>query len=591
MSNPRTFLTKLDTWTPLRTPYRSYFSDVEIETLFAAIRLFQGEKRTVVIAAFENTYAYLGGLAAVTRYLPRYLKKHGERIIFISPLYKKIPAVKQAIASGEIIKKISGIPCKLGTFQGLAACYQQNHSDYPIYYLDCDGFFTAGHDPYTYADKTGLLFDALVFSCAVPFILKALNLNRDIIIHTHDWETALIALSTKIAVIKGILDSVKSVLTLHNSYDEGLPDGVLEYFLGKPSLRRSVLQTSIPLLDGPLTTVSEQFAAELMHDPLQREVFADHLQHSFSMNAPIGIGNGPFKSFRSIINKKILAETNQGKWQLLNSRKIQMRRKLLALLSHSKDTRIIGKLTFKKEQDTIPLFFMSGRFDIMQKGFDVIFHAFKRVRMGSAKLIFSPSNVSNGTDSAYTFFSRYTSECEGDITVWPFIIPREIYRYFISGSSYLVMPSFYEPFGAATEGFVNGTPVIARATGGLWDQIVSVLPCTVPPYYASYSKTTRDRAMPPCGILYHEEYAGVDIGKEWRSIFSSLPDKRMSSKLYSSMVDAAYEAIKAAIEIFQDTERYNQLIENGRYSLERFSWDDVAEKYRRIYSYTARNML
>ena len=41
-----------------------------------------------------------------------------------------------------------------------------------------------------------------------------------------------------------------------------------------------------------------------------------------------------------------------------------------------------------------------------------------------------------------------------------------------AGATFAVMPSFYEPFGAATEAYLAGTPVIARATGGLTGQVV-----------------------------------------------------------------------------------------------------------------------
>ncbi len=592
MPNNATFLTKLDTWTPLRAPLHSFFSNSEIDKLFESARSFDESKRTVVIVACENTYAYLGGLAAVTRYLPHYLVKSGERVIFISPFYKNIPAVKQAYAAGEIKEIFSDQPCELAGFRGAITCYQMDNTEYISYYIDIEKYFEADHNPYNYYDKTKLTDDALAFCCAVPFVLQRLNLSENILVHTHDWETAPAALSMKISVLKNILKSVKTVLTLHNSYDAPLPEGTLEYYLGKKSHGRTVLQTCIPLLDGPLTTVSEPFAYELMHDPLQTGVFADHLQTCFSMNPPVGIGNGLFKTPKRIFTKKILAEANQGEWQPIDKKKNSLRRKLTALLSGTIDERIIGSLSFMKGKKQVPIFFMSGRFDTMQKGYDVIFHAFKRLKRGSAKLIFSPSNPpATEKDPNYVFFTNCTHEYEGDITIWPFIIPREVYQYFISGSSYLLMPSFYEPFGAATEGFINGTPVVARGTGGLWDQVTSASPFAIPSYYSSFLNDYMNDNRHPSGILYHEEYEGAYPGDEWRTVFSFFPEERMASKLYCSMVDAAVGALSTAIDVFHNKKRYTQLIINGLRSLERFRWDDAVEKYRRIYSFTVRNML
>ena len=41
-----------------------------------------GRARTVVLLAFENRFASLGGLAPVMKYLPQQLDKMGERVMF-----------------------------------------------------------------------------------------------------------------------------------------------------------------------------------------------------------------------------------------------------------------------------------------------------------------------------------------------------------------------------------------------------------------------------------------------------------------------------------------------------------------------------
>ena len=42
-----------------------------------------------------------------------------------------------------------------------------------------------------------------------------------------------------------------------------------------------------------------------------------------------------------------------------------------------------------------------------------------------------------------------------------------------SGSTFGVMPSIYEPFGSAIEFLTRGTPVVARKTGGLVNQVTN----------------------------------------------------------------------------------------------------------------------
>ena len=77
------------------------------------------------------------------------------------------------------------------------------------------------------------------------------------------------------------------------------------------------------------------------------------------------------------------------------------------------------------------------------------------------------------------------------------------YQELMAGATYVVMPSLYEPFGAATEPYLAGTPVVARATGGLTDQVTDIA-------------ANPDRAT---GFLYREQIpASVDVAENWQRI-------------------------------------------------------------------------
>ncbi len=588
----QSFHSAWDAWTPRREPYNTLFNESERKRFFSSQYAYNTKKRTVVITAFENNLACLGGLASVTRYLPHYLAAQGERVVFISPFYKNIAAVKNARAAGEIAELFSNQHCVLAGFRRNITCYQHNRAEFPCYYIGCEDYFAPHNHPYGYDNEARLVEDALAFSGIVPFVLNRLHLTNDILIHCHDWETALLAVSSKIAVLEGILKSVRIVLTLHNSYDAGLPAGSYKNCFGREVAGGTVLQASIPFCDGPLTTVSTPFAFELMHDPLQTGVYVGHLQSHFTMNPPVGIRNGMFRPSPRLFSAKDFINARHGDREVFETKKNVFYRKLIEILSRTRDDRITGRLTFPGDSMQVPIFFMSGRFDIMQKGYDVIFHAFKRLQRGLAKLIFSPSNPYDTANSSdYSFFVECACACEGDITIWPFFIPGTKYPYFIGGSSYLVMPSFYEPFGAATEGFSCGTPVIARGTGGLWEQVQSAYPCVIPSYYSSILNDFTDSNLPPTGIVYREEFSGEQVDEEWRRILSSSPHDRMSSDLYRAMVDAACDALEKAVTLFHDKEKYYRLVMHGWHSLDKFNWNDTIENYRRIYSYAERNML
>ena len=72
------------------------------------------------------------------------------------------------------------------------------------------------------------------------------------------------------------------------------------------------------------------------------------------------------------------------------------------------------------------------------------------------------------------------------------------------------MPSLYEPFGSANEGLLSGTPIVARGTGGLWIQVNSACPVTVPPFYGAMRLDGKREF--PTGILFREEFPDARPG-------------------------------------------------------------------------------
>lgn len=91
-------------------------------------------------------------------------------------------------------------------YQGVLTCYKSINSEYPSYFLEIQDRFFAGDNPYGYEDKNELLLDSLAFSAAVPFALKQLGVTSNLLFHAHDWETAPIAITSKLAVISSVLD-------------------------------------------------------------------------------------------------------------------------------------------------------------------------------------------------------------------------------------------------------------------------------------------------------------------------------------------------------------------------------------------------
>ncbi|MCL2183124.1 MAG: glycogen/starch synthase [Chitinispirillia bacterium] len=607
------FTAKLGAWQPYSRGFISAFGPNGFARLNALDRRFDPGRRKIVALTFENRFAPLGGLAAVMRLLPGSLRKAAEDVIILTPLYVNIPSVKEAVDDGPLTLAVPPRKFSSPPYKGEFSCYIDGDAPVTAYYIGIEGRFTASPNPYAYDNPDDLLDDSLAFCAAVPFVLRELGFCRDILFHAHDWETAPVALTSKIAMLDGVLESARTVLTLHNSFDCGIGAARKKLYFGVEGDGRrgdrkgkgadakgaagkgidpkgagdggwvknvadTVLQMSIPLLNGPLTTVSTPFAAELRDDPLQRTVFTTHLQDVFAVNPPVGIENGMFGKPYLRYTYAALSWARQGNYSKLLAQKGRFRDKMLEVVAEMQGRDgVIGGLSevlgagHPPAAPGRPVFFMSGRLDLSQKGFDVIFHAVRKFQPGRAGLIFCPSSADRVKHAKeLAFFKKVADEMPGDIVVWPFRISGDEYTSVVLGSSFLLMPSFYEPFGAATEGLMLGTPVVARATGGLQVQVRPYGAC--PPYDTGAT-----------GILYREE---GDEG--WKEILESPVAGRVKVPLYQSMVDAALGALSAAEAVFADPDLYGRMVVNGMDSLRSFSWDAAVCKYRRVYDAASR---
>ena len=488
---------------------------------------------------------------------------------------------KKRLTENQLMRRFAETPVRVCGYVGKVCCYEEVNAAVPTFHIGIDGRFMAGDNPYGYSDPEYLTFDALAFCAVVPSVLAKLDMLKNLMLHAHDWETAPITLFARYAVLSGVLQSAKTVLTLHNSFDAPLPNHLKRLFFNKQIDGCTILQVMIPLVNGPLTTVSSPFADDLRNDPLQCSVFVDHLQTLFNQNPPIGIENGMFgKPVLPFTNAEITA-AETGDMTPLLIKKTVWRTTFLTTLLEKSEPSAIGRLNRSSlDNPSIPLLFMSGRLDLMQKGFDVVFHALRMLPPGTVQLFFSPT-LHNGNENL-SFFSKITEECRGDIVIWPIRIDSERYRNFLLGSSFLLMPSFYEPFGSASEGMLHGTPLIARATGGLLTQIHPYIDATNPSRYTSKYLTFN----PSCqgnGLLYKEDFPDEKAKDVWPALLNTPPEQRLQFQLYQSIVDAAANALKKAVEFFINPTIYGKMILQGLHSVQEHTWDVAAKKYRAIY--------
>lgn len=299
----------------------------------------------------------------------------------------------------------------------------------------------------------------LIFSlAAVQFIHLDIYLNKNIIIHIHDWPTAFIAPLIKYSNTH----SSTTILTLHNlqyqgicSIKELLELGWNKYFF----IPEYILQNNgqINLLQGGLysadaiTTVSPTYALEITQKkhPLHKVIQSrkDSIQ---------GILNGIDYEFW---NPEIdtLIYRNYSNMSIHSIR--YGKRKNRDFLAH----------TIQLQKTQSPLFIAITRL-VSHKGPDLLLHAIKYVQSLGGQFILLSDFIEKKFQKKFTELQFQTKD-HPDISLCLFF--EESFAHLLyAAADFIIIPSHIEPCGL-TQMISSryGTIAIARKTGGLSDSL------------------------------------------------------------------------------------------------------------------------
>ncbi|UCH95306.1 MAG: glycogen/starch synthase [Candidatus Aminicenantes bacterium] len=555
----------------------SFFNEDEVRTIKE--RMQKLEARNVAFCSFESRFARRGGLAAVTKtILPALAEiKEIEKVLLMTPFYPYIMDESKLSPTG--IKPFYVIfGGKLIKVELLK--YTPGEEKIEEYYLKAPGFFEARNpinDPYGYfpgdpgRNQEAQRENALFFCKVVPFAMKALGIRENIVFHLQEWQTTLMTLTSKQAMLEGTLKSCGCVQTMHNSFDSWIPAEMLAKITDNKKIRENQVfmveggltayQLGLQLMDAPVTTVSEHFAGELTSDRLQTGHFADHLQEILKKSGVVGVNNGMFIKCPPEFSGK-----EEYKIVEVKEIKLAKRKALLKILDTYFPKERFGQLTYQYKSirqlpDNVPILVMSGRLDPFQKGFDILLRAVEKFARDEIKVILTPMPIKN-SDLEYFYKVAWKRNCRGNVTVFPIRMEKG-YQELQMGSTFGIMPSIYEPFGAAVEYMVNGTVTISRKTGGLVNQI-------------QHKKN---------GFLYREspEFYTLDHIKAFAR-FNDAVQKRRRNQWVQSMADELFNAVKEAIDIYQNhADDYYRLIIEGLKQAGTFTWQKAAQAYFKVY--------
>ncbi len=564
---------KLNSWEKNWALMKRFFTANEIAKISGKLKNLK--MQNVVFCSFENRFARSGGLAAVTMNILPYLKEVNKipNVVLMTPFYSTIIDKAKLQPTGKSFSVPFGNKAvNVEVYEYTWNYGKPRNGSVKEYYLKAEGFFETSKmvkDPYLYKDSDRQMNDALMsenvlFFCkAVPYALQSLGILENIIFHLQEWQTTLISLTAKEAMLDGTLQSCGSVQTMHNSYDSFIPWQALSR-ITKRALKQktetglTAYQIGLQLVDAPVTTVSDNFAKEFTSDILQTDYFAPHLQNIFKKGGVYGVNNGMFIEVSPDFAKKEKHTIDE-----LRKIKLQKRKALLKVLSTYKPKERFGELTYKgktisKLPDNIPIVVMSGRLDPMQKGYDILLRAVEKFSEDEIKAVLTPMAIRSAD---LDYFYEVAGKCKGNLTVFPVRLEKG-YQELQSGATFGIMPSIYEPFGAAVEYMANGTVNIGRATGGLVDQINS-----------------------ECGFLYKEDAVFYTL-ENIRSFVETgdVVQMRKMNPWVQSMTDNLYDVLKKAFHMYRhNQEDYYQLVRNGLKKVNSFSWEINSKNYFQIY--------
>jgi len=409
--------------------------------------------KIVHIASEVAPFSKTGGLADVTRSLPKALKRLGHEVIIITPLYGRL-IDKQKNGLSLVAANVS---LHLNSQESINVSYWQGYlmAGLPIYFVEYPKFFSRHRHLYGSAHENARF---LVFNVAALKLLSLLKFPADII-HCHDWQTGLIPyyLKTDFRYSK-TLEKAKTVFTIHNLIFQlghnwwEIPVAAKDYgrsrlpHLSDPALetvnfaKRAILSADI------INTVSETYREEIMTKKFGQDLHRILKNRSDRL---FGIINGIDYNAYNPEQDQTLAK----RYSFSNP-------------AAKKDNKKFLQAAIGLPIDSgIPMLCTTSRVTF-QKGFDIIMKVIDSLLTLDIQLVF----MGDGSQEYIAPIKKLAKKYPAKIVWLPFDQNKENLLY--AASDFFLLPSNHEPCGInQLIAMRYGCIPIVREIGGLYDTV------------------------------------------------------------------------------------------------------------------------
>lgn len=407
----------------------------------------------ILIAASEAVpFAKTGGLADVTGALLKELRREGEKVSLVLPLYAVMRGRVPLAPAGRVIRLQKG-----DSLFEAEVFFTGDPGEPDAYFISCDELFGRpelyGTPEAEYADNARRF---IFFSQALLELCEALSLSPDVI-HCNDWQTAMVPLYLRTLYRDSrVLRKTASLFTIHNLGYQGIYDAAsfsytglgMEYFTPQGVEfygKLNIMKAGILFAD-LVSTVSGTYAKEIMEPEY-------------------GFGLDGVMRMRRSDTFGVLNGVDYGEWNPAEDRLLPARYGPDDLQGRRRCRKELVKVAGFSDEGAPILGIVSRLSD--QKGLDLLLEGLQELVGLGVNLVI----IGKGEEVYQARLTEEAASLRGRIYV-RIGFDEALARLTYAGSDFFLMPSRYEPCGLGQLIAMRyGAVPVVRKTGGLADTV------------------------------------------------------------------------------------------------------------------------